>query len=252
MKRPLRKAAMVGGAGYAISERHRSNPPFAPGAQESSGAASKVNRVEALTKLNLLLDLGVLTQEQHDSEHARLTEGDAGQAVAQMQLGPVQLLGIPFAEIPFAEGTFDVSILEELRRLREHGVIHMLDLLFVAKDEMGTIAQLEQSDLTIQEAATFGNLVGALFGLGADGEEGGPADGEAGDAFGDANGSLRDAAETWFLADTIAAGGAAAIALVEHRWAIGLRDAIEAAGGRDLVDSWLHPEDLIAIGAEGA
>jgi hypothetical protein len=248
VKRPLRRAAMLGAAGYATSEHHRSRlPPFAPGAQESSGAASRANRVDALTKLTALLDLGVLTQEQHDSEHARLMERHAGKAGAQMQLGPVQLL-----VIPFAEGNFDVTILVELRRLREHDVIRMLDLLFVAKDEVGNIAQLEQSDLTVQESAKFGTLVGALFGLGADGEEGAAADRQAGDAFADNNSSMRDAADPWFLADTIPAGGVAAIALVEHRWAIPLRDAIEAPAAPDLVDCWLHPEDLIAIGADRA
>jgi hypothetical protein len=247
VKRPLRRAAMISGAGSATSERHLPGLlPFVPGAQESSGAAAKANRLDALTKLTALLDLGVLTQEQHDSEHARLTEGDAGKAGAQMQLGPVQLL-----VMPLVEGNFDVTILKDLRRLRDHDVIRLLDLLFVAKDEVGNIARLEQSDFTVQETLKFGSLVGALFGLGADGEEGAAADREA-SAFADRNASLRNAADTWFLADTIPAGGAAAIALVEHRWAIPLRDAIEAAGGPDLVDCWLHPEDLIAIGADRA
>lgn len=244
-KRSLRRAAMVGGAGYAIGARHRSGPaPFAP---EPRGAAAKVNRVDALTKLTGLLDLGVLTQEQHDAEYARLTEGDTGQAAAQIRLGPVQAL-----VIPFAEGNFDVTILEELRRLPGHDEIHLLDLLVVAKDEVGNIAQLEQSEFTVQEAARFGRLVGALLGLDAGGEERPPANGGAGTGFADTNGLLRDAAETWFLADTIPAGGAAAIALLEHRWAIRLRDAIDAAGGHDLVDRWVHPEDLIPIGADGS
>jgi hypothetical protein len=248
VKRPLKKAAMVGAADHPFGERDRRGPaPFAPGARESSGAASKPNRVDALIKLNSLRELGVLTQEQHDSEYARLTEGDTDQEDVRMQLGPVQLL-----VIPFAEGAFDVLILDELRRLREHDAIRMLDLLFVAKDEMGNIAQLKRSDLTVQEAATFGSLVAALFSLGDDGEEGGPTVGQVDDAFTDQEGLLRDAPETWFLGDTIPAGVAAAIALVEHRWAIALRGAIQAAGGRDLVDRWLHPEDLIAVGVAGA
>jgi hypothetical protein len=127
-KRSLRRAAMVGGAGYAVGARHRSSrPPFAPGARESRGAAAKANRVDALSKLTGLLDLGVLTQEQHDAEYARLTEGDTGQEGAQMRLGPVQLL-----VMPFAEGNFDVRILEQLRRLPGHDQIRLLDLLFVA------------------------------------------------------------------------------------------------------------------------
>jgi hypothetical protein len=35
---------------------------------------------------------------------------------------------------------------------------------------------------------------------------------------------------------------------VEHRWAIGLRDAIAAAGGAPIADEWVHPADLIAVG----
>jgi len=82
-RRPLMRAAMVGGAGYAIGKRHEAAaqpaaPPSAPepaAAEPVSGAASEANRIDALTKLKSLLDSGVLTQEQYDSEHARLTEG---------------------------------------------------------------------------------------------------------------------------------------------------------------------------------
>lgn len=61
-RRPLIRAAMVGGAGYAAGKRHE------------AGAASEANRIDALTKLKSLLDSGVLTQEQYESERARLTE----------------------------------------------------------------------------------------------------------------------------------------------------------------------------------
>jgi hypothetical protein len=82
-RRPLMRAAMVGGAGYAIGKRHEAAaqpapPPSAPApaaAEPVSGAASEANRIDALTKLKSLLDSGVLTQEQYDSERARLTEG---------------------------------------------------------------------------------------------------------------------------------------------------------------------------------
>jgi hypothetical protein len=62
---------MVGGAGYEIGKRRE------PGTEPEpvSGAASEANRIDALTKLKSLLDDGVLTQEQYDSEHARLTAG---------------------------------------------------------------------------------------------------------------------------------------------------------------------------------
>jgi len=165
----------------------------------------------------------------------------------QMSLGPVQLL-----VIAFEDGNFEGAILEELRRLREHEVIRLIDLLFVAKNGDGDVVELEQSDLSPEEAAEFGALVGALIGFGADGEEGAISGAEVGARAAMQNGSLLHSEGAWFLEDAIPPGTAAAIALIEHRWAIPLRDAIESAGGHDLVDSWIHPEDLVAIGAAGA
>lgn len=77
-RRPLRRAAMVGGAGFEISKRHEAGfQPEPAGSQPEpvEDAASEANRIDALTKLKTLLDDGVLTQEQYDSERARLTEG---------------------------------------------------------------------------------------------------------------------------------------------------------------------------------
>lgn len=81
-RRPLMRAAMVGGAGYAIGKRHEAGAqaaPTAPGqtpAEEpATPATSEANRIDALTKLKSLLDSGVLTQEQYESERQRLTEG---------------------------------------------------------------------------------------------------------------------------------------------------------------------------------
>ena len=56
----------------------------------------------------------------------------------------------------------------------------------------------------------------------------------------------------WDVADSIPNGSAAAIALLEHRWAIPLRDAIIRANGRALADTWVHPADLVAVGVEAA
>jgi uncharacterized membrane protein len=162
----------------------------------------------------------------------------------QMKLGPVQLL-----VIGFEEGRFEGKILEELKRLREHDIIRMIDLLFVAKDEQGDVATVEQSDLSAEEAVEFGALVGALIGMGADGEEGAGLGAAVGAATAAENGSPVNPEEVWYLADAIPPGTAAAIALIEHRWAVPLREAIEEAGGSSLVDAWVHPEDLIAIGA---
>ena len=65
------------------------------------------------------------------------------------------------------------------------------------------------------------------------------------------DGHLLDA-DAWFVDDVIPNGSAAAIALVEHRWAIPLRETIWDAGGFHLADAWVHPEDLLRIGMRAA
>jgi uncharacterized membrane protein len=161
-------------------------------------------------------------------------------------LGPVQLL-----VIAFDGGRFDGRILAELRRLREHDVVRLIDLLFVAKGEDGEVIELEVSELSAVEAAEYGALVGALIGFGAGGEAGDVDGARATAAAAAQNGSLLGHEDAWFLADQIPTGTAAAIVLLEHRWAAPLRDAIEAAHGHDLVDTWVHPEDLAAVDAQG-
>jgi hypothetical protein len=52
----------------------------------------------------------------------------------------------------------------------------------------------------------------------------------------------------WDVLDEIPPDSAAAILLLEHRWAIGLRDAVRGAGGYPISDGWVHPEDLVAVG----
>jgi uncharacterized membrane protein len=163
-----------------------------------------------------------------------------------MDLGPVQML-----VVGFEDGKFEGEILAELKRLREHDIIRLVDLLFISRDDQGGVVKLEHSDLSPEEAIEFGALAGALLGLEADGEEGAEAGAEIGAAAA-ADGSLLGGDDVWYLADAIPPNTSAAIALIEHRWAIPLRDAIAAAGGQALVDTWIHPEDLVAIGAQGA
>lgn len=162
-----------------------------------------------------------------------------------MEFGPVQML-----VVGFEDGKFSGEILAELRRLREHDIVRLVDLLFVAKDESGEIEAIEHSDLQADEAEAFGALAGALIGVGAAGEEGAEAGAALGASAVEERGSVINPDDVWYVADAIPAGTSAGIALLEHRWAIPLRDAIERAGGETLVDSWIHPRDLVAAGAE--
>jgi len=159
------------------------------------------------------------------------------------ELGPVQIMVVGF-EKPDFQG----NVLAELKRLKEADLIRLVDLVVVQKDESDEVVAVELSDLSADESAQFGALAGALIGLGADGEEGMEAGAVIGAERAEDEGVLGEGA-VWTIADAIPSGATAAVALIEHRWAIPLRDAIRAAGGFPLADSWIHPEDLIAFGA---
>jgi uncharacterized membrane protein len=160
-----------------------------------------------------------------------------------LTLGPVQMLIVGF------EGdNFDGSIMKELDRLREHDIVRLIDLLFVKKNEDGEIEVAQRSDLDAEEAQEFGAIIGALVGLGADGEEGAEYGALAGAAELE-DGHVFDDEAVWYLGDAIPDGTAAAVALLEHRWAIPLRDKIAKAGGLTLSDAWIHVADLVAVGA---
>ena len=160
-----------------------------------------------------------------------------------LTLGPVQMLIVGF------EGDkFDGSIMEELDRLKEHDIVRLIDLLFVKKNEDGEIEVAQRSDLDADEAQEFGAIIGALVGFGADGEEGAEYGALAGAAELE-DGHVFDDEAVWYLGDAIPDGTAAAVALLEHRWAIPLRDKIAQAGGLTLSDAWIHVADLVAVGA---
>lgn len=158
-------------------------------------------------------------------------------------MGPVQLLVVGFGP----DANFTGEIRAEFQRLREHDIIRLVDLLLVRKDEDGNVEAIQKTDLSEDEAIELGAVVGALIGFGAGGEEGAELGAIAGAAE-LADGHVFDEAEIWYVADAIPNGTVAALALLEHRWAIDLRDAIGRAGGVTLADEWIHPADLVAVG----
>jgi len=163
-----------------------------------------------------------------------------------MTTGPVQMLVLAF-DTPNFRG----EIIEELTRLREHDVIRLVDALAVQKDADGSLVALRWSDLSVEEAEGLGATIGALLGLGFAGDEGMQAGAIAGAQAG-ADGHLIDDDELWDVADSIEPGNAAALVLIEHVWAIPLRDAIARAGGVPVDDAWIHPLDLTEAGLVAA
>lgn len=96
-RRPLMRAAMVGGVGYMAGKKRAEgqereatqNEEIAqlqqqqaapaqqapPPQQAAAPVTSEADRIEALTKLKGLLDDGVLTQEQYEAERQKLLQG---------------------------------------------------------------------------------------------------------------------------------------------------------------------------------
>jgi len=153
--------------------------------------------------------------------------------------------------VQFDANRFKGEILPELDRLKELGIIRVIDLLAVRKDAEGRLTVISSSDLGLDEAREFGATIGSLIGLGAAGREG-SQEGAIVGAEALADGHLFDPSDAPRLAALIPNNSSVAIALLEHRWAIPLRDAITKAGGSVVDDAWLGAEDLIAIGLRSA
>src|SRR5512144_3002497 len=161
-----------------------------------------------------------------------------------MAIGPVQLL-----VLGFDHPEFHGEIIEELERLRESDTVRVIDALAVHKDAEGEIEVAHLSNLSKEEAIEVGSKVGALIGLGIEGEEGMVAGAEAGAEAGADGIEVFSDEEAWDVLEDIPNDSAAALLLLEHHWAVGLRDAILRAGGIGISDSFIHPADLVAIGA---
>jgi uncharacterized membrane protein len=160
-----------------------------------------------------------------------------------MAIGPVQLIVLGF-EHPHFHG----EIIEELERLRESGAVRVIDALAVHKDAAGEIEVLHLSNLSKEEAIELGSTVGALIGLAIEGEEGMEAGAEAGAEAASNGASVFSDDDAWDVIGDIPDDSAAAIVLLEHHWAVPLRDAVARAGGFRISDGFISPLDLVAIG----
>ena len=159
-----------------------------------------------------------------------------------MAIGPVQLI-----VLGFSHPNFHGEVIAELERLRESDTVRVIDALAVYKDAEGEIEVEHLSNLTQAEAIELGSKVGALVGLGIDGEEGAEAGAEIGAEEG-ADGIDVFDGEEWDVIDEIPNDSAAALILIEHHWAVPLRDAIARAGGFRIADAFISPLDLVDIG----
>jgi hypothetical protein len=131
-----------------------------------------------------------------------------------MALGPLEYLVIEF------EGNkFSGRIMSELRAVQDKGIIRVVDLFFIKKDDSGKATSVELSNLRKEDARQLAHLVGDLLNLLT------PEDIEQ-------------------AAQAIPNNCAAALILFEHTWAIGLKDAIKDAGGKSVTGGLVSPDVL--------
>jgi uncharacterized membrane protein len=192
---------------------------------------------------------GQKARDRGDVAHPyRATPATTGRPILEKRryvtIGPVQLI-----VLGFSHPNFHGEIISELERLRASDTVKVIDSLAVYKDAAGGLEVEHLSNLSEREAIELGSKIGALIGLGIDGEEGmeaGAAEG-AREAAAEGVNVFGDAAEWDVLAD-IPNDSAAALILLEHHWAVPLRDAIARAGGFRLGDGFISPLDLVDIG----
>ncbi len=165
-----------------------------------------------------------------------------------MAIGPVQLL-----VLGFSEPEFHGEIIAELERLRESDTVRVIDAMAVHKDANGEIEIAHLSNLSRDEAIELGSKIGALIGLGIEGEEGAEAGALAGaEAAAEDGINVFTDDEAWDVLEEIPNDSAAALILIEHHWAVPLRDAIARAGGFRISDGFISPLDLVEIGLVSA
>ena len=160
-----------------------------------------------------------------------------------MSIGPVQLI-----VLGFQHPDFHGEVIAELERLRETDTVRVIDALAVYKDAEGELAVEHLSNLTEAEAVELGTVVGALVGLGIEGEGGMEAGAEVGAEAAKDGISVFSDEQAWDVLEEIPNDSAAALILLEHQWAVPLRDAVARAGGFRISDGFITPEDLVAVG----
>jgi uncharacterized membrane protein len=150
--------------------------------------------------------------------------------------------------IGFGQPSLPLDFANRLRSLRDEGIVRLVDAVFVSKDEHGDLNAISVSDLDAEETIFLGTIAGALFGLGARGEAGINRGAELGmllaedGLFGLSSDDIDE------IADRIPRGTAATFMLLEHLWAIELKEAIRNANGGVIAQGWVTPATLVSIG----
>ncbi|CCJ35626.1 hypothetical protein BN140_0703 [Methanoculleus bourgensis MS2] len=133
-----------------------------------------------------------------------------------MSLGPVE-----YMVIEFPGNQFKGEIIPALREVVDKGVIRIIDLVFVRKDEQGNVSVMELSDLQKDAASAFAPLARDTTTLLAEDD-------------------IRK------VSDIIEKNSSAALFLFEHLWAKKFRDAVLNAHGEVIAGERIKKEKVDA------
>jgi len=136
-------------------------------------------------------------------------------------LGPID-----YVVVGFVGNNFNGSILEELSKAVDSGVIRLVDLLFIIKDADGNVAAAEIED----QHEDIKKAVGSL-GLGDDMP-------------------MLTEQDVEKLGAEMENDTSAGVLVIEHLWAKGLKKALIDAGGILIADGRIHPEVVAEVEKE--
>jgi uncharacterized membrane protein len=119
-----------------------------------------------------------------------------------VDIGPVE-----YVLIGFPGNRFKGEIVPAIAELVDNGIVHIIDVAFVKKDQDGTVTAFEYDSL--DDVLEFGFA----------------------DIDGEAGGVLNDE-DLLLAAETLEPNSSAALIVWEHRWAARVAKAIRDAGGR--------------------
>ena len=137
-----------------------------------------------------------------------------------MTLGPLE-----YTVIGFDGNRFNGEIAREIGKVVDSGTIALVDVVFVTKDIDGNPSVVELDAKEDPRFADFAGMLDGLMGLLT------PEDIEK-------------------LADDLPSNTSALVLLFEHRWAVGVKEALIGAGGFLIARETISPEILEMVNAE--
>lgn len=138
----------------------------------------------------------------------------------RMEIGPLEYVVLGFEDNQFAS-----VVLPELNAIQEHGLIRVVDLLFVSKATDGTVTMQEISELGEDDLSAYAGLADDLVGW-------------------------LTTEDVTHLAKAIPPGISAVIVLVEHTWTLRLAEAVHKAGGMLFTGGMVTHDALEKVRAE--